>query len=69
MLQWVYDHLWEYSDPPHLAPSLKKEYSYTSTTLLCLHRILYGKFYLFTLRFHSQEKVICLYHELEESIQ
>jgi hypothetical protein len=52
-----------FNHSPHLASSLKKEYSYTSTTLLCLHGMLWDKFYLFTLRFYSQEKLIRLYRE------
>jgi len=33
--------------PPHLAPRLKKEYSYTSTSLLGLRGLLYGELYLY----------------------
>jgi hypothetical protein len=32
-------------NPPHLAPKLKKEYSYTSTPPLGLHGLFYGEFY------------------------
>jgi hypothetical protein len=33
----------------HLAPTLKKEYSYTSTSLMGLHNLFYGEFYLLSL--------------------
>jgi len=33
--------------PPHLAPRLKKELSYTSTPPLGLHGLLYGDLYLY----------------------
>jgi hypothetical protein len=32
---------------PHLAPRLKKEYSYTSTPFLDLRGLLYGEIYLY----------------------
>ena len=34
-----------FDHPPHLTPRLKKEYSYTSTPLLCLRGLLYGELY------------------------
>ena len=33
--------------PPHLAPKLKKEHSYTSTPPLGLRGLLYGEIYLY----------------------
>ena len=36
------------NNPPHLAPRLKKEYSYTSTPPLGLLGLFYGEIYLFT---------------------
>jgi len=33
--------------PPHLAPKLKKEYSYTSTPPLALHGLFQGELYLY----------------------
>ena len=35
--------------PPHLAPMLKKEYSYTSTPPLGLRGLFWGELYLFTI--------------------
>jgi hypothetical protein len=36
-----------FDHPPHLAPKLKKEYSYTSTPLLGLRGVLQGELYLY----------------------
>jgi len=36
---------------PHLAPKLKKEWSYTSTLWLSLHGVLYGENYLYSFTF------------------
>ena len=37
--------------PPHIAPRLKKEYSYNPTLTLCLRVLFWGKLYLITVSY------------------
>jgi len=44
--------------PPHLAPRLRKEQSYTSTPPLGLRGLLYGKLYLYLLPYGISHSVL-----------
>jgi len=46
--------------PPHLAPRLKKEYSFTSNSLLDLRGLLHGEIYLY-LKFRNVHRFVVLF--------